>query len=70
MINEIIVVGNVSKDGSVELIKKSFPNVTILKNKVNRGAAGGYSDGMKYAYKRVMILYGLLTKTVAHFLMY
>ncbi|MFH7880971.1 MAG: glycosyltransferase [Candidatus Aenigmatarchaeota archaeon] len=51
-VDKIIIVDNASTDNSVEFIRKNFPEVIILKNKINKGPAGGYADGMRYAYKK------------------
>ncbi len=47
--HEVIVVDNASTDNSVEAIKKTFPDVTLLVNKENLGGTGGFNTGMKYA---------------------
>lgn len=46
---EIIVVDNNSKDDSVNLIKASYPDITLLKSIDNLGYASGNNLGMKYA---------------------
>lgn len=46
---EIVVVDNGSVDNSVELIESQFPHVTLLKNPVNLGFAGGVNTGIEYA---------------------
>lgn len=46
---EVILVDNGSSDGSVELIKKEFPKVTLIENKKNLGFAGGVNRGIKHA---------------------
>lgn len=48
---DIIVVDNGSKDRSPELIRKDFPDVSLILNKVNLGAAEGYNQGIRYALK-------------------
>lgn len=45
---KIIVVDNKSEK-SVDWIKKDFPNITLIKNSVNRGYAGGCNSGAKRA---------------------
>jgi GT2 family glycosyltransferase len=51
-VNKVIVVDNASTDDSVNFVKKHFPNVTLIQNKRNLGASGGYAVGIKYAYKK------------------
>jgi GT2 family glycosyltransferase len=46
---EIIVVDNNSKDGSVEEIKKMFPEVILIENKFNAGFSGANNQGIKRA---------------------
>jgi len=45
----IIVADNASSDGSVDLIKKKYPNVILVKNTKNLGFAGGVNSGIKKA---------------------
>lgn len=49
---EVIVVDNGSMDGSVNLIKKHFPKVTLLEFEDNAGFAGGVNRGISYALKK------------------
>lgn len=54
---EIIVVDNASVDGSVEFIRKTFPNVKVIKNKENYGFAKANNIGFKASKgKYVLIL--------------
>lgn len=46
---EIIVVDNGSVDGSLELIEKNYPKIHLIKEKKNRGFAGGVNIGIRYA---------------------
>ena len=58
---DIIVVDNASTDGSVELLTNEFgDSITILLNDTNRGGAGGFGRGLRYAteknYEYIMML--------------
>jgi rhamnopyranosyl-N-acetylglucosaminyl-diphospho-decaprenol beta-1,3/1,4-galactofuranosyltransferase len=48
-LREIIVVDNGSTDGTVEMLEKKYPRVTVLRMAKNLGAAGGWEVGLKYA---------------------
>lgn len=61
---EIIIVDNGSKDGSLDFVKKNYPEVNIIANDVNRGFAGGNNDGIKRAKGEFIAL--LNNDTVAH----
>ena len=50
VVSKTIVVDNGSKDGSVSVINRKFPEVDILQNGANEGFSGGFNRGMKYAY--------------------
>ncbi len=45
----IAVVDNHSTDGTVQAIEKTHPRVTLIKNRENRGGAGGFNAGMRWA---------------------
>lgn len=53
---EIIFVDNASIDGSRELVKKKFPHIKIIHNKVGLGFAGGNNVGIKNAKGRYILL--------------
>ena len=46
---EVIVVDNGSTDDSVEVIEKTYPQVTLIRNKENLGFTGGNNIAMHYA---------------------
>jgi len=46
---EVIVVDNNSEDGSVDMIKKDFPNVVLIENKDNRGFGKANNQGLAIA---------------------
>lgn len=48
---EILIVDNGSTDGSEAMLKKSFPNITLLQTGKNLGFAGGNNVGIGYALK-------------------
>ena len=55
-----IVVDNGSTNDSVAVLKKQFPNVTLIENKTNLGFTGGNNVGMKYALEKDADLLWLL----------
>lgn len=44
---EVIVADNCSTDGSVEFVRKQYPQIRIIQNSRNGGYAGGYNDALK-----------------------
>ncbi|MBZ5583680.1 MAG: glycosyltransferase [Acidobacteriia bacterium] len=54
--NEIIVVDNASTDGSAELLRARFPQVTLVALPENRGFGGGSNAGVRAAKNEVVIL--------------
>jgi len=53
---ELIVVDNVSTDGTVEMLRKDFPTVTVVANEENRGFTGGNNDGLDRARGTYLLL--------------
>jgi len=53
---ETILIDNASTDGSVEMIKKDFPQVILIENQDNRGFAAANNQGMKIAQGRYVLL--------------
>lgn len=47
--SEIIVVDNGSVDGSVSLIRSSYPSVKLIENPINRGIAPARNQGLRCA---------------------
>jgi GT2 family glycosyltransferase len=43
---EVVVVDNYSNDGTIELIKKDYPNVKIIENRENRGYSKAVNIGL------------------------
>ncbi|MGI9106032.1 MAG: glycosyltransferase family 2 protein [Pyrinomonadaceae bacterium] len=48
----ILVVNNASTDGTAEMVTADFPRITLLNLKENIGGAGGFYEGMKWAYEQ------------------
>ncbi len=48
-VHKIVVVDNASTDGSVDVVKKEFPDVTLIENDKNYGAIGGKNIGLRRA---------------------
>ena len=46
---KIVLVDNGSEDNSINILKNSFPGLTILRNPTNVGFARGYNTGIIYA---------------------
>lgn len=53
---EVIVIDNASNDGSVEMIRKKFPQVNLIANKENKWFAGGNNQGFKVAQGNLILL--------------
>lgn len=53
---QIIMVDNNSTDGSVEFVKKEFPQVEIVALKRNKGYAGGNNEGFKHSKGKYIAL--------------
>jgi GT2 family glycosyltransferase len=49
---EVVVVDNASIDNSVAMVKRDFPDVTLLINETNIGGAGGFDRGIQYSIER------------------
>lgn len=72
---EIIVCDDVSSDGSVEYLKKNFPDVVVVANKKRQGFAGNVNSGVAKATGDIVILLntdvepekGYLPPLLAHF---
>lgn len=45
--SDVWVIDNASQDGSVDLLEKEFPNVSLIKLQENFGYAGGYNWGLE-----------------------
>ncbi|MBL7777232.1 MAG: glycosyltransferase family 2 protein [Chitinophagales bacterium] len=53
---EIVVADNCSTDGSVEFVRKNYPNIRLVQNERNGGYAGGYNDALKQIVAEYYVL--------------
>lgn len=53
---EVIVVDNNSSDGSWEIVSKKFPQVKLIRNKINVGYSAGNNIGIKAASGSYLLL--------------
>lgn len=53
---EIYVADNASTDDSLVFLKEQFPQVKIIRNKVNGGFAKGYNDALRHIEQDIFIL--------------
>lgn len=53
---EVLVVDNASKDGSAEMVKREFPEVTLIGNKKNLGFAAANNQGITQARGKFVLL--------------
>jgi GT2 family glycosyltransferase len=53
---EVIVVDNASTDGSAEYVAAHYPQITLVRNAVNQGFAGGCNTGLRQARGDVLAL--------------
>jgi GT2 family glycosyltransferase len=53
---EIVVADNASTDGSVNLLKDSFPQVRVIELAKNLGYAGGYNEALKQIHTPFAVL--------------
>ena len=71
---EVILIDNVSTDGSASMVVNEFPEVTLIENKVNRGFAAACNQGVKIARGNYILLLnpdtvvidGAVQKTVSY----
>lgn len=55
-IAEVIVVDDASSDDSVKLVVNKFPQVRIIKHKINRGFSAGVNTGVRMAKGNLVVL--------------
>ncbi len=61
---ETIVVDNASTDGSVEMVRRTFPQVTLIANDDNPGFTGGNNRGIAASRGRYILLLNPDTKVL------
>ncbi len=54
---QILLVDNGSEDGIEKAVNQEFPDVKVLRNKKNLGAAGGRNTGIEYARRHLDFTY-------------
>jgi GT2 family glycosyltransferase/MoaA/NifB/PqqE/SkfB family radical SAM enzyme len=54
--NEVLVIDDGSKDGSVDFIRENFPRVRLIKNRKNRGFGFTCNRGVKAAKNEIIVL--------------
>lgn len=54
--HEIILVDNCSSDGTVEFVKKNYPEVTVIESSVNSGYGAGNNLGVEHAKGEIVII--------------
>lgn len=62
---EIIVVDNNSKDGSIEMLEKEFPDVRLIRNSYNVGVSKASNQGIKVAKANYVLLANSDVKVVS-----
>ncbi len=50
-LDHILVVDNLSTDGTLDLLRTEFPQLQVLALTTNAGGAGGFHAGMKWAFE-------------------
>ena len=48
---QVIFVDNASSDGSAAFVEESFPSITVVRNTINLGFAGGNNEGIREALR-------------------
>lgn len=51
-LDQIVVVDNASTDSTLSMLRAQFPEAEVLALSENGGGAGGFYEGMKWAYER------------------
>ncbi|MDD5327558.1 MAG: glycosyltransferase family 2 protein [Phycisphaerae bacterium] len=53
---EVVVIDNASEDGSAEMVREKFPQVTLIENRENRGFAAANNRGIVVSKGRYVLL--------------
>jgi len=61
---QVIVVDNASDDGSAEIVRREFPQATLIQNSRNVGFAAGHNRGIRASSGRYLLL--LNADTIVH----
>lgn len=61
---EVIVIDNASSDDSVHMVRRQFPNVSLISNQDNRGFAAANNQGIAIAQGRYILLLNSDTRVV------
>lgn len=61
---EILVVDNASHDGTVEMVRKSFPNVRLIANQSNRGFAAANNQALRIARGEFVVVLNCDTELI------
>lgn len=67
---EIIVCDNASTDGTIEMVRKEFPDVLCIQNGGNIGFAAGNNPGIKRAKGRYVLLLNSDTEVTSNVMKY
>lgn len=65
---EIIVVDDASKDESIKVIKEHFPQVRLIKHRINRGFASSVNTGVRSSKGKLVVLLNTDVKPEKDFL--
>jgi len=53
---EIIIADDASNDNSIPFLKKNYPEIILIQNKINKGFAGNANSGIKIAKKDLIFI--------------
>lgn len=64
----VYVADNASTDASVSYVKKNFPEVVVIQNKINGGYAKGYNDALSKVKEDIFVLLNSDVQVTPHWL--